>query len=164
MSTNADATRGGRSKQRGARQCTVRTQSAREQKTTRQREQQERLTKELAQAGAALANTEVEWEHVEGNLDKALALVRRIQDAYLDADDSGKRLFNQAIFDFIEVDTNGVVYARFAKPFVALVPEDLMLELEDTEDPDRHFARRGSKERLLVEVMGLEPTTSTLRT
>src|SRR5262249_25378401 len=53
----------------------------------------------------------------------------------------------------IEIDTNGVVYARFAKPFVALMPEDLMAELEDTEDPDRHFAGRGSKESLLVALM-----------
>ena len=83
-------------------------------------EEQERLTKELANAGAALASTELHWETIEQNLHRALDLVTDPQEAYRQGDASARRALNQAFFEAIYVDEDRVVYTRLAEPFAQL--------------------------------------------
>ena len=90
---------------------------------------------------------------------------RPAQAAYRRLDATGRRHLNQAIFEAIYIDDDRVVYARLSDPFAELLAEDLLAFLDqDIKNPDLVTHGRGSRETRLVEVMGLEPTTSTLRT
>jgi len=129
------------------------------------KEGQERLLKQLADAGAALAATEVRWEQIVTNLKAALGLANRFGEAYRRAKPRTRRHLNQAVFEVVYVDTEGVTYARLADPFAQLLADDLLAQLDtDMKNLEPASQVRGSKESSLVEVMGLEPTTSTLRT
>jgi len=76
------------------------------------REEQERIKTELANAGASLANTEIHWEVLEANLTKALELVTRLDKAYLAADHTVRRYFNQAVLEGVFIDVDGrIAYA-----------------------------------------------------
>jgi site-specific DNA recombinase len=129
------------------------------------KEEQTRLTKQIADAGAALAATEVHWETIERNLQAALGLAQHFGTAYARANEQTKRHMNQAVFEAVYVDVDGVTCARLADPFVELLAEDLMSRLDrELKHPAPMSSAQGVKESTLVEVMGLEPTTSTLRT
>jgi hypothetical protein len=124
------------------------------------KEEQHRITTELANAGAALANTEVHWERLAANLKAALELTTRIGDAYRAASPTVRRHFNQAILEgvFIDVD-GGIAYTRLAQPFKGLLDEDFLARLAlEMKNPSPDSQDRGSNMGLLVEVMGLEPT------
>lgn len=128
------------------------------------KEEQERITRQLADAGAALAATEIHWENIETNLQVALGLALRFDEAYRQAKPTIKRRLNQAVFEELRLDTEGVTYTRLADPFAQLLAEDLLAELDaELENPGTISGGRGSNKDLLVEVTGLEPTTSTLR-
>lgn len=60
------------------------------------KEEEDRITRQLAEAGAAPAATEVNWENIEANLSMALKLVSRFEDAYRDAAPTTRRRLNQA--------------------------------------------------------------------
>ena len=128
------------------------------------KEEQDRIGKELADAGAVLANTEVHWETLERNLEKALLLTSRISDAYRKAEPNVRRQLNQAVFKEIQVDLGGtVMYARVAEPFSSFNDREFRAWLTSgapttvtSEDPGSNMSR-------LVEAMGLEPTTSCLQ-
>lgn len=94
------------------------------------KEEQDRLTRQIANAGAALAATEVDWENVERNLEAAISLASRFEDAYRQAKPTTKRLLNQSIFDQLHVDTDTVTYTRLAEPFAHLLADDLLVALE----------------------------------
>jgi DNA invertase Pin-like site-specific DNA recombinase len=122
-------------------------------------EAQARLTKQIADAGAALAATEVRWETIERNLQAALGLAGHLGTAYQRAGKQTKRHLNQAIFDAIYVDIEGITYTRLAEPFAALLADDLLARLDrELQHPESATQIRGVKENTLVEVMGLEPT------
>ena len=92
-------------------------------------------------------------------------LASRFGEAYGRAKPQTRRRMNQAVFEAVYVDRDGVTYTRLADPFAQLLAEDLMARLEgELKNPEPVSQIRGSKESTLVEVMGLEPTTSTLRT
>jgi len=128
-------------------------------------EEQARITGELAQAGALMANSEVHWEELERNLHRALALASRLGSTYAKASEQVRRQMNQAIFEEILIEVGGsVVYARMAQPFAAFHDEEFRRWLEEgAQNPGPQVAR-GSNVDTLVEVSGLEPPTSTLRT
>ena len=112
---------------------------------------------ELANAGAALANTEIHWENVEDNLDLALGLAADPQAAYRCSDPAGRRALNQAIFEALYVDQDGVTYTRLADPFAQLVAEGVAADLERVlKNPSPNHEGQGLKEARLVEL-----TTST---
>src|SRR5439155_16189559 len=129
------------------------------------KEDQARIMRQLADAGAALAATEVHWENIETNLKAALGLAVNFGAAYRRAAPQTRRHLNQAVFEAVYVDREGVNYTRLADPFSTLLAEDLMARLEqELKNPESISSVRGSKENTLVEVSGLEPPTSTLRT
>jgi site-specific DNA recombinase len=125
------------------------------------KEEQERIAKELADAGVMLANTEVHWEKLERDLERALVLTSRIADAYRNAAPNVRRQLNQAVFEQIQVDLGGtIMYARMAEPFSSFNDREFRNWLvsgapnpEPSEAPGSNMAR-------LVEAMGLEPLTS----
>lgn len=122
-------------------------------------EEQARITSELANAGAALANTEIHWEQLETNLQKALELSTRLDRAYESASATVRRRFNQAIFEVIYVDVDGI-HARLAQPFRSLLDEDFLDRLEREWDRPTPDQGEGSNFDELVGAGGLEPSTS----
>jgi site-specific DNA recombinase len=130
------------------------------------KEEQGRITKELADAGAALANSEIRWEVLEKNINATLGLVARLGTAYRKASPKTRKLFNQAVFEKVAVDLEGrVTEVKLAEPFATLSDEGLLAQLGGSrrKNPDAYFRGRGSNDALLVETMGLEPTTPCLQ-
>jgi DNA invertase Pin-like site-specific DNA recombinase len=129
------------------------------------REEQDRITRQLAQAGAELANTEIDWGLVERNIEAALGLTCELHNIYIGADPTMRRRINQACWDGFDVDANGIVGARLSDPMAALVADDLISQLgAESRESDHHDRVASSRLSALVEVSGLEPPTSTLRT
>ena len=94
------------------------------------REEQDRISRELADAGAALANTEVHWESLALNARKALGLASRIGSAYRLADRTERRMFNQAVFERVLVDAKGrIVSVELAQPFKTFLDHDVVEKL-----------------------------------
>jgi hypothetical protein len=122
------------------------------------REEQERIKTELANAGASLANTEIHWEVLEANLTKALEFITRLDKAYLAADQTVRRYFNQAVLEGVFIDVDGrIAYARLAEPFRSFLDQDLFVRLTRELKNPGHVNDRGSNNDHLVEVLGLEP-------
>jgi hypothetical protein len=90
------------------------------------KEEQDKITKQLADAGAALANVEVNWQTIERNVNMAIALAGRLQAAYDQAKPPVRRQLNQAVIERAMVDVDGVVYARLTSAFDALLSEDFL--------------------------------------
>jgi site-specific DNA recombinase len=122
------------------------------------KEEQARLTKQIADAGAALAATEVHWETIERNLRAAIGLAQHFGTAYARADKQTKRHMNQAVFEAVYIDVDGITYARLADPFVELLADDLMARLDwEMKHPQPTSPVGGVKESTLVDLRGLEP-------
>jgi hypothetical protein len=106
-------------------------------------------------------NTEIHWETIEDNVNTALALLKRIHDVYREAPNSTRRYLDQAVFEAVYVDEDGISGHRLAEPFADFLADDLVsrLELEVT-NPDPSSQGRGSNKSHLVEVPGVEPGSS----
>ncbi len=129
------------------------------------KEEQNRITRELAQAGGELANSEVDWETVSQRVSAAIKLVSQLHDVYLEASDATRKRINQAVWEGFDVDDQGVVGARLTDPMAALVAEDLLRALGAEKANQEHLdGVPGSRLTSLVEVTGFEPATSTMRT
>ena len=130
------------------------------------KERQDRITAELANAGAALANTEVHWETMEANLKAALGLATRFGEAYRKAKPTVRRHFNQAVFEWVKIDVDGeVTRVELAQPFKSLLDKDLPSRLaQEMKNPGYLKRSRGSNMDLLVEVAGIEPASSSVST
>ena len=129
------------------------------------KEEQGRITAELANAGAALANTEIHWETLEANLRMALTLAAHIGDAYRLAKPATRRHLNQAILERVEVDVDDqIASVQLAEPFMTILDRSLMSRLEQELNPQASPEGGGLTTIKLVEVKGLEPSASTLRT
>ncbi len=129
------------------------------------KEEQNRITRELAQAGGELANTEVDWETVSKRLSAAIKLVSQLHDIYIGASDATRKRINQAVWEGFDVDDEGVVGARLTDPMAALVADDLVRALGAENSGHEHLdGVPGSRLTSLVEVTGFEPATSTMRT
>ena len=132
------------------------------------REEQGRITAELASAQGTLARTDGDWTIIESNVNRALDLLSDPQRLYRDADPVGRKALNQAFFEGLYVDIDGIGYTRVAAPFAQLreksLSSDLRRYLREIKDPDLPSSGRGLRETLLVEVTVLEPVTSSLRT
>ncbi|MFZ0664666.1 MAG: recombinase family protein, partial [Acidimicrobiales bacterium] len=63
------------------------------------KEEQNRITRQLAQAGAELVNTEIDWVNVERNVNAAVKLASQLSDIYLRADPTLRRRINQASWE-----------------------------------------------------------------
>jgi hypothetical protein len=93
------------------------------------------------------------------------ALASNLCSTYAKASPKVRRQMNQAIFEEILIEVDGsVIYARMAQPFAAFHDEEFRRWLADGATNPGPQEVRGSNEALLVEVKGLEPSASTLRT
>jgi len=128
------------------------------------KEERERIEAELYDAEKQLLETAVDWDTVETNLTLAMGLVSDCQQAYRRGGPRVRRRYNQAFWEAIYVDVDGVSYGRLATPFRQVLPPEITERVETTENPDTHRRGRGLSKNDLVEVTGLEPATPTLRT
>jgi site-specific DNA recombinase len=130
------------------------------------REEQERITRELAGAQKVLATTDGDWAVIESNVNQALDLLADPQSLYRNADPVGRKALNQAFFEGLYIDVDGVSYSRAAAPFAQLreksLNRDLVRYLRESKNPDLASSGRGLRETLLVDLRGLEPLTSSM--
>ena len=95
------------------------------------KEEQARITNELANAGAALANLEVHWETFSANLKIALGLATRFGEAYRLAKPAERRWINQAVLERVNIDLDGeITGVDLAQPFKLLLDRDLIGKME----------------------------------
>jgi site-specific DNA recombinase len=127
------------------------------------REEQARITRELANAGAALANTEVHWETLEANLTAALGLAARFGNAYRKASNTERRWFNEAVVERIDVDVDGNIKVQLAEPFRSVLDAGLMSRLSQEMKNRRPSEDGGSKIDTLVEKTIAHSNVSDLR-
>jgi hypothetical protein len=119
------------------------------------KEEQNRITREIAQAGGELANTEVDWHTVNRRVSAAVKLVSQLHDIYVGADDQIRMRINQAVWEGLDVDVDGVVGARLTDPMAALVADDLVRALgAESENHDHLESDRGSRLSGLVDLTG----------
>ncbi len=148
--------------------------------------EQDRIAVQLTHIEAQLASLDANFEQARSVLADTLDLTRDCHTAYLEANDNTRRLFNQAFFAKIYIDEDDETRERtvrvdYNEPFDGLLSRlipakiyhSLCIEksalrdipmggLNDTlTDTDKV---QGSHADTLVEVSGLEPPTSTLRT
>jgi site-specific DNA recombinase len=118
-------------------------------------EEQARITDELAKAGALMANSEIHWEELQRNLQRALALASNLGSTYAKANEKVRRQMNQAIFEEILIEVDGsVVYARMAQPFAAFHDEEFRTWLAESAANPAQQDVRGSNIAVLVWLVG----------
>ena len=131
------------------------------------RSEQARITAELDYVEERLAALELRFDVVERNLQRALAFVSDIHRAYTEAPPHTRRLINQAMFERFLISDDGEITAQLRPPF------DLLLEATGTaesgvirpatKDKPRGQRPRGLSNDQMVELAGLEPATSWVR-
>ena len=87
--------------------------------------EQDRITGLLELIEGRLSATSAHFDTVQANLQFALDLAGDCHRAYLQADDHTRRLLNQALFEMIYIDEDGV-RAALAEPFKTLLGPDVM--------------------------------------
>ena len=134
-------------------------------------EEQQRIAREREAAEAIILRLSVQFDDIEETLDLALGLTEDIQAAYLKASPTVRRLFNQAIFERIEVENEEVADVSLAEPFHDLLAADLLDKAgqpEVVEPPSDQSPGRAAPESLVagsisgcgVGTAGFEPATS----
>jgi DNA invertase Pin-like site-specific DNA recombinase len=133
-------------------------------------EEQRRIATEREAAEAIIARLSVQFGDIEETLDLALSLTDDIQAAYIKASPTVRRLFNQAIFEWIKISSEEVSEVELAEPFRDLLADDLLVVLEapendQTPDPVGQGALvAGSISGCGVVPAGFEPATVGFRT
>jgi site-specific DNA recombinase len=135
-------------------------------------EEQTRIRRQRAAADQLFQRHQVEHETIFDILDLALELTANTQTAYLQADPTERRLFNQAFFECIEIDTEEITGHTLADPFHQLANLNNHLAANNETSPTQarsgaHTKRTpatlskdgGSYVPLMVEPRGLEPLT-----
>jgi site-specific DNA recombinase len=125
--------------------------------------EQERISREVAEAERVLAARQVAFTEIEDTLEKALGLAADCQRAYREAGPQVRRLFNQAFFKKLLVDGGGVRGGELTDGFAELLAEDLVKRIYERRASPA-FSGVGSNKRNLVEMTGFEPATSWLQT
>ena len=148
--------------------------------------EQDRIASQLRRIQEQLTDADANYEQARSMLADTLDLTRDCHAAYLEAGDSTRRLFNQAFFAKIFIDEDDETRERtvrvdYNQPFdnllSRLVPARVHRELDQEQTAHRDIPMGGSSGCIpgiaevqgshtitLVEVSGLEPPTSTLRT
>ena len=129
------------------------------------REEQDRIARELADAERLLAASEVVYAEIEDTLERALALVSRVDEVYRTGGPQVRRLANQCFFEMllvsIEDDLLVVAGAILREPWATLLAADFQARMaRNTMNPDQDLSGRGSKMMTLVPPVGVEPTLS----
>jgi site-specific DNA recombinase len=136
----------------------------------------------MATATARLAIVDQVFADIEDTLDHALQLGQNCHHAYLAARPHVRRLMNQAFFQALYISDDDSTRSNVAEPFAILLGDELTREAEaaiaqeaknpppnnqatgPTSTSQPHIQHvEGLNKALLVEVMGFEPTTSSMR-
>jgi hypothetical protein len=144
-------------------------------------DEQQRITREMETANARLTVIDQVFADIQDTLDRALKLGQNCHPAYLAARPPVRRLINQAFFQALYINDDAI-RSELAEPFAILLGDELTQEAEATlaqeaKDPSSNTGTtgptstsephtqdvKGSNKALLVEVMGFEPTTSSMR-
>lgn len=144
-------------------------------------DEQTRIRRERAAAEHLLNRHKINQETVASTLDLALQLTDNIQTAYLQADTTERRLLNQAFFEYIEVSSEEITSSQLNPPFAQLAAINQILAHDpeagdpaatghepaqgpqNDETPGPSSKVGGSYVTLMVELGGLEPPTSWVR-
>ncbi len=147
------------------------------------RQEQNRITSELENAKRQLAAVSVAFDVIEQNITRALDLAADCHAAYVAANPTVRRLFNQAFFDKLYVHDDGDVTHDLAEPFKILLDPGLTerLDMENEGHGTQSDAHSGKKDKqrhnehdpagcgvkssskpVLVGPAGLEPATGRL--
>ncbi len=148
--------------------------------------EQDRIAGQLGRINAQLTTLDADYEQARSLLADTLDLARDCHTAYVKANDQTRRLFNQAFFAKIYVDEDHetrerIVRVDYNEPFdnllSRLVPAGIHHDLATKENAHRETPVgrtaseprgvdkvQGSHTRTLVELRGIEPLTSSMRT
>lgn len=103
-------------------------------------EEQRTLSTQLAAVDAGLAGAEAEHATIVDNLTKALDLATNCSTAYQAASDDVRRLFNQAFFEKLYIDDDGVT-GELIEPFATI--QSISRQVLGNERPPRRKKRPG---------------------
>jgi site-specific DNA recombinase len=141
-------------------------------------EEQRRIRQERVAAESRLGELDVDHGKALERLEMALNLTNRIQAAYQLADPNTRRLFNQAIFSRIWIDTEKIADRELSEPFADLLQKDeerpgtlgelagWSLEpdpLDNERTPESAEDIGGSNVLRMVPPAGLEPAISSVK-
>ena len=87
-----------------------------------------RIRRERIAANELVARLDVKHDLLLETLDIALGLTEDIQAAYCRAEPTERRLFNQAFFERLEIDSEEISGRQLAEPFAQLLAHDLIAE------------------------------------
>ena len=90
------------------------------------RSEQQRMSRELAEAEVRLEASTTRYDDVERILLRAVELVTELGEAYRLGGDDVRRLLNQAVFEKLYVTEDGVIGADLTEAIAALLAEDLV--------------------------------------
>ncbi len=124
---------------------------------------QQKLSEQLKAAEKQLAAAERKVDQSEEGLRLAQKGLSDSSRTYRDADPQTRRQWNQAFFTKLYVGPKGITGSELTDEFGALLAEDLAKKLEALPSDPSAFRRRGSNVGFLVELAGLEPATSWVR-
>lgn len=128
------------------------------------RSEQDRLTGEAEQAEHHIETAEASFTDVEDTLGKALDLLADCQRSYVAAPGHLRRQWNQALFERLMVYDEKIGEAEIAEPFATLADPKLPQALSGKLPASNAVSSgRGSSEGVPVELAGLEPATSWVR-
>ncbi|RIJ67854.1 hypothetical protein D1871_22970 [Nakamurella silvestris] len=132
--------------------------------------EQDRIAAELAKIGKLLDAAGGAYEHARKNLADCLDMAADCHNAYLEADDSTRRLFNQAFFSKIYIDEDGTVRFDYNPPFDALLGRTisaaaharLLAKGELTTQPDDHDTGAQQRARRISPTGSSKPCSANL--
>ena len=124
---------------------------------------QTELSRRLEGAEKKLAMAGGNIERANDGLEAARRLLQRSSDSYREVDAQTRRLLNQVFFKKLFVGPEGIKGAELTDEFGALLREDLAERLEAMAAQSEAQFGRGSTVSDLVELAGLEPATSWVR-
>lgn len=91
-------------------------------------EEEARIRRERIAANELVARLDIKHDQLLETLDLALELTEDIHAAYCRAEATERRLFNQAFFERLEVDSEEITGNQLAEPYAQLLANDLIAE------------------------------------
>jgi site-specific DNA recombinase len=138
--------------------------------------EQDRISSQLQRIEEQLASTDIKYTQAERTLKRSLELTETLANAYREAPLSVRRLMNQALFERLIIDADEGVSGTLNDPFALLMEaagkgDGTTAAASANRRPGRpqkhHEARKpgphGLSQTNLVELAGLEPATSWVR-
>ncbi len=118
--------------------------------------EQSKIERQLHQARLVARQASIDLGQLTTRLDEVLGYLAEPQDSYRRSGDITRQQHNRAFFERIDVDVDGVVYARLKEPYATLHRDGFVEGLEsETKNPDAPDGGRGFIKDLMVEVLAL---------